>query len=194
MLDFSQIKLGKVVEFNGNPCVITKCEFLRMQQRKPVKKCILKNLITGNNLEYSFKSGESVMEAELERKVSTFLYSTGKTLNFLDSQSFETIEIPAEVMGDKVDYLKENQEVAIIYFNEVPISVDLPIKISFKVIETVDVDKGNTVQGVMKEAKIETGKIIKVPGFIKQGEQIWVNTIEDEYCERDTGSQGKKKA
>ena len=63
---------------------------------------------------------------------------------------------------------------------------DLPIKISYKVILTADVDKGNTVQGVMKDATIETGKVVKVPGFIKIGEQILVNTVEDEYSERDT--------
>jgi elongation factor P len=89
-------------------------------------------------------------------------------------------------MADKVDYLKEGLEIAIIYFNENPISIDLPIKISYKVILTADVDKGNTVQGVMKDATIETGKVVKVPGFIKIGEQILVNTVEDEYSERDT--------
>lgn len=186
MLDFSEIKLGKVVQFNNTPCVIVKCEFLRMQQRKPVKKCILKNLITGNNVDYSFKSGESVEEADLAKKMATFMYRTGDTLSFMESETYETVEIPASIMADKADYLKEGLEVAIVYFNGNPISIDLPIKISYKVTLTADVDKGNTVQGVMKDATIETGKVVKVPGFIKIGEQILVNTVEDEYSERDT--------
>jgi elongation factor P len=186
MLDFSEIKLGKVVQFNNNPCVIVKCDFLRMQQRKPVKKCVMKNLITGNNVDYSFKSGESVEEADLAKRMATFMYKTGEVLSFMESETYETVEIPGSIMADKVDYLKEGLEIAIIYFNENPISIDLPIKISYKVILTADVDKGNTVQGVMKDATIEAGKVVKVPGFIKIGEQILVNTVEDEYSERDT--------
>jgi elongation factor P len=185
MLDFSEIKLGKVVQYNGQPCVITKCDFLRMQMRKPVKKCILKNLITGNNVDYSFKSGEAVEEADLKREPATFLYQTGNELSFLISSSYETVEVPAEVMGDKISYLREGQEVIIQYFNDNPISVDLPVKISFKVIQTDEVAKGNTVNGVQKEATIETGRIVRVPSFIKQGEKVVINTIEDEYVERD---------
>lgn len=185
MLDFSEIKLGKVVQFNNQPCVITKCEFLRMQQRKPVKKCILKNLVTGNNVEYSFKSGESVEEADLKREVATFMYENGESLSFMLTSSYETVDIPREMLGDKTGYLKEGLEVAIIYFNEGPISVELPIKVAFTVVETPDqVSKGNTSAGVMKDAVLETGKIVQVPAFIKQGETILVNTIEDEYVER----------
>jgi elongation factor P len=185
MLDFSEIKLGKVVQYNGQPCVITKCDFLRMQMRKPVKKCILKNLITGNNVDYSFKSGEAVEEADLKREPATFLYQTGNELSFLISSSYETVEVSADVLGDKISYLREGQEVIILYFNDNPISVDLPVKISFKVIQTDEVAKGNTVNGVQKEATIETGRIVRVPSFIKQGEKVIINTIEDEYVERD---------
>lgn len=186
MIDFSEIKLGKVVIFNDKPCLITKCDFLRKQQRKPVKKCILKNIVTNNSYEYSYKSGETVEEAELEKMPSTFMYSTGDTLSFMSSTTYETVEVPKEMLGDKSDYLKDSLEVTIVFFDGKPISVDLPIKISYKIIETVDVDKGNTVQGVMKDAKIETGKIVKVPGFIKMGEKVIINTVEDEYSERDT--------
>ncbi|MEM1312090.1 MAG: elongation factor P [Patescibacteria group bacterium] len=185
MLDFSEIKLGKVVQYNNQPCVITKCDFLRMQQRKPVKKCILKNLITGNNVEYSFKSGEAVEEADLKREPATFLYQTGNNLNFLVSATYETVEIDSQIMSDKADYLSEGQEVVIQYFNDDPISVDLPVKISFKIMQTDEVAKGNTVNNVLKEATIETGKIVRVPSFIKVGEKVVINTVEDSYVERD---------
>lgn len=188
MLDFPDIKLGKVVQYNGQPCVITKCDFLRMQQRKPVKKCILKNLITGNSYDYSFKSGEAVEEADLRREPATFMYKTGDILSFMITSSYETVEIGDDIMGDKVGYLKEGQELAVTYFNDNPISVDLPVKIAFKVIQTDDVNKGNTVNGVLKDATIETGKVVKVPAFIKEGEKVVINTIEDEYVERDTGN------
>jgi len=186
MLNFPDIKLGKVVNFNNSPCVIIKCDFLRMQQRKPVKKCTLKNLITGSNLDYSFKSGESVEEADLARKVATFMYQSGEILNFMLAEDYESIELPASLLGDKIGYLKDGLEAIVVYFNGLPISLELPVKISFLITETVDIDKGNTVQGVLKEATIETGKVVRVPAFIKKGDKVLINTIEDEYSERDT--------
>jgi elongation factor P len=185
MLDFSEIKLGKVVQYNNQPCVITKCDFLRMQQRKPVKKCLMKSLITGNNIEYSFKSGEGVEEADMKKEAATFMYQTGQNLSFMITSTYETLDLPQEIMGEKTGYLKEGQEVTILYFNDEPISIDLPVKISFKVTHTDEVARGNTVSGVLKDATIETGKVVKVPAFIKTGEKVIINTIEDEYVERE---------
>ena len=185
MLDFSDIKLGKVVQYNNQPCVITKCEFLRMQMRKPVKKCILKNLITGNNVDYSFKSGESVEEADLRKENATFMYQTNDILSFMVTSTYETVDIQVEILENKVGYLKEGLDVLIVYFNDSPISVELPLKVSYIVSHTDEIAKGNTVNGVMKDATIETGKVVKVPAFIKTGEKILVNTAEDEYVERD---------
>ena len=186
MLDFSEIKLGKVVNFENQPCVIIKCDFLRMQQRKPVKKCILKNLVTGRNTEYSFKSGEGVEEADLRREKAQFMYRTGDDLSFMIDSTYETLDLNAEVLGDKVDYLKDGLDVIIQYFNDAPISVDLPIKIAYKVIEADPAVKGNSSSNVMKDAKIETGKMVRVPMFIEEGESILINTVEDEYLGRET--------
>jgi len=184
MLDFSQIKLGSVVIFNGSPSIITKCDFLRMQQRKPVKKCAMKNIITGVNQEYSFKSGESIEEAELKREPASFMYVTGDVLTFMLSSTYETIDLPASMLGDKSDYLKEGLEVTILYFNENAISIDLPVKISYTIVQTAPAVKGNTVSSIMKDAEIETGRIVKVPAFIDIGEKVLINTVEDEYAER----------
>ena len=185
MLDFSEIKLGKVVSYQDQPCVITNCAFLRMQQAKPVKKCTLKNLITGRTLDYSFKSGEKVEEADLVKRKASFLYKSGDRLSFMLETDFETIELPESILGDKVDYLKEGLEVTISYFNDEPIGVDLPIKVSYTVINADPGVKGNSASNVMKDATIETGRQIKVPLFIEPKEQIVVNTVEDEYVGRD---------
>lgn len=185
MLDFSQIKLGSVVIFNGAPAIITKCDFLRMQQRKPVKKCIMRNIVTNSNQEYSFKSGESIEEAELKREPASFMYVTGDNLTFMLSNSYETIDLPTTMLGDKSDYLKEGLELTILYFNDNPISIDLPVKISYLVTETAPAVKGNTVSSIMKEAVIETGKVVRVPAFIEIGEKVIINTVEDEYSERE---------
>jgi elongation factor P len=186
MLNFPDIKLGSVVNFNGQPCVIVSCEFLRMQQRKPVKKCKLKNLITGSSVDYSFKSGEAVEEADLEKRKGSFMYDNGVDYSFMLSDTFETIDISKDTLGNKSGYLKEGLEVSIVYFNGNPIAVELPVKISYLITNTSEVVKGSTVSDVMKDATIETGIEVKVPSFIKTGEKVMINTVEDEYVGRDT--------
>jgi elongation factor P len=183
-MNFSDIKLGSVIVYNNQPSVIIKCEFLRMQANKPVKKCVLKNLITGNNDHYSFKSGETIEEADLRRDQATYMYDSGDMLAFLHSSTYETIELPRDMLAEKAEYLKEGLEVSIVYFNDAPISVELPIKVEYVIEHTAPAVKGNTVNNITKDATLETGKIIKVPAFISTGEKIVVNTVEDEYVER----------
>lgn len=186
MLNFPDIKLGAVVSYNNQPCVIVSCEFLRMQQRKPVKKCKLKNLITGLNTDYSFKTGDSVEEADLRKEKASYMYTSGDILSFMVENTYETIEVPADLLGGKEGYLKESLEVNIVYFNNEIIAVDLPIKISYTITQTSDAIKGNSVSDILKDATIETGKVVKVPAFIKEGEKVMINTVEDEYVSRDT--------
>ena len=186
MLDFSDIKLGKVVVYNGHPCVIIKCDFQKCQMRKPVKKSTMKNLLSGSNVDYSFKSGDSIEEADLRREKASFLYQTGEELSFMLTDTYETIDVSATMLGDKIGYLKEGLEVDVLYFNDVAISIDLPIKISFLITDTMDVATGNTVSNVMKEATVETGMIVKVPPFIKVGDRVIIKVEDDEYAERDT--------
>jgi elongation factor P len=186
MLDFTDIKLGKVVTYQSAPCVITKCEFLRMQQRKPVKKCILKNLLTGSNVEYSFKSGESIEEAEMKRARATYMYSTNEEVSFMLIDTYETVEIDASMLGGKEGYLTEGLRVEILYYNDQPIAVDIPIKVTLTVTNTTDAIKGNTVSDVNKDAIVETGITVKVPAFVKIGDKVIFNTVEDEYVGRES--------
>lgn len=185
MLQFSDIKLGSIINYNDAPCVVTKCDFMKVNRGKPVKQCTMKNLITGNNFNYSFKSGESIEEADMKKEVATFLYASGDTLSFMVTSTYETLELDRSMLEDKADYLKEGLEVYLVYYNDNPISIDLPIKVSYTITQTSPAVKGNTVNNITKEATIETGKIIKVPAFIEEGEKVLVNTIEDEYVERD---------
>ena len=145
----------------------------------------MKSLSSGSALQYTYKTNDSVEEAEIRREKATFLYQTGNELSFMLSDTYETIEMDAEVLDGKVGYLKDGVEVEILYFNDNPISVDLPIKISFLVADTVAVATGNTVSNVMKDATLETGMVVKVPQFIKVGEKIIMNTVEGEFAERD---------
>jgi elongation factor P len=185
MLDFSQIKVGKVVIFNGKPCVVTKAE-LRVQPRlAAVKNVILKDLITGQNYPKNFSASESVEEGIMVRTKADFLYRNGDELSFMLTETYETVELPASILGEKIGYLKDGLEVVINYFNDQAISVELPVKVSLLITQTTNAARGNTVSNVMKEATTETGMIVKVPQFIEEGEKIIFNTDTDEYAERD---------
>ena len=191
MLDFSDIKLGKVIIFQDKPSVVTACYFSKVTKGKPTKKCKMKNLITGLGVDYTFKAGERVEEADLRKEKANFLYATDDSLSFMTVENYETVDIPVDMLGGKEGYLKEGLEVLIVYFNDSPITIDVPIKVSYKVIQTSEVAKGNSVSDVNKDATIETGIVVKVPAFIKEGEYVLINTVEDEYAGRDTEANAK---
>jgi elongation factor P len=188
MLSFSEIKIGKVVLFNSQPYVVLKADFLKMNRAKPSKKCKLRNILDNSVVEYTYKSGESVEEADIKRENSTFMYQDQETIAFMLAESFETVELPADILEGKVGYLKPEMAVQILYFNNNPVSVELPIKVSLEVTHTVEVDRGNSVSDIMKDAELETGLMVKVPAFIKIGDKVIINTEEDNYVERDTGN------
>ena len=110
MLDFSDIKLGKVIIFQDKPCVVTACYFSKVTKGKPTKKCKIKNLITGLSMDYTFKAGERIEEADLRKEKANYLYASDGSLSFMTVESYETVEIEAEMLGGKEGYLKDGLE------------------------------------------------------------------------------------
>src|SRR3989338_4034692 len=183
-LDFSDLKKGVVMVFNGQPHEIMTANFVRMQQRKPVMQMKMRNLFTGKVVEYSAKSGESFQQADITRHKAQFLYADQEGAHFMDQETFETIDISKEMSDDKVGYLKEGTDVNLIYYGEKPMSIELPIKIDLEVKSTPPGIKGDTATGGTKPATLETGITVNVPLFIKEGDRIRINTTTGEYVER----------
>ena len=186
MLSFSDIKIGKVVIYHNKPCVVTKAELRSQPRLAAVKNVILKDLITGQNYPKTFSASESVEEGNLVKAKANFLYQTGDQLSFMLVETYEVVDISTDMLADKVGYLKEGLEVEIAYFNDQAITVDLPLKVSYLITNTTDINKGNSTSNVFKDATIETGLVIKVPAFIKEGDKVIMNTVDNEYAERDT--------
>lgn len=181
----NDLKPGTTIVYGNEPHVILKSQFVRMQQRKPVMQTKMRNLITNKVIEYSFKPGDRVEEAEIVRKKVNFLYKAGDEFAFMDNIDYEQISLPQTQVEDKEKFLKEGCEVTIIYFNNQPINMELPPKMDFKIISTMEGVKGDTAQGrVMKEATLENGHTVGVPLFLKEGEIIRINTESGEYVER----------
>lgn len=157
---------------------------MRMQQRKPVMQVKMRNLITGKVVEYSFKSGERIEEAEITKQQAQFLYADQESAHFMTAKTYETIVLPPELSQAKVGFLKEGEEVDLQFFAGQPINIELPIKVNLKVISTPPGIRGDTATGGTKPATLETGLIINVPLFIKEGDMVRINTETGEYVER----------
>ena len=159
--------------------------FMRMQQRKPVAQTKIKNMITGKVLNRNFQHTDSFAEAAIDYTKVKFLYSHRDKFVFADIKNpAARFELNKEAIGDKVGFFKPNSEVEVVKFKEKIITINLPIKMQFKVIEAPPSIKGNTAQGGNKAVKIETGALINAPLFVEEGDIIEVNTRTGEYSGR----------
>ncbi len=185
MASLTDIKVGTIVKIQGDPYLVTYSQFNRKQQRKPVMRTKLKNVINGSVLEKTFLAGESFEFAEIERKRCQFLYKDDSGAVFMDNESFDQFTLPVEQVEGALPYLKDDTEVYVVFYEERPIGVQPPIKVSLKVIATTPGVRGDTAQGGSKEATLETGVKTNVPLFIEEGEMVMVNTETGEYVGRD---------
>ena len=183
-IEFTDLKKGAILLWNKEPHEIMWSSFMRMQQRKPVMQVKMRNLMSGKVVECSFKSGERVEGADILKRQVQYLYHDDEGAHFMDQESFETIIIPKNISQDKVGYLKESELVNLLFFDDKPMSIELPIKVELKVISTPPGIKGDTATGGTKPATLETGLTINVPLFIKEGDIVRLNTESGEYVER----------
>ncbi|MST04072.1 MAG: elongation factor P [Candidatus Pacebacteria bacterium] len=185
MLAYNELKKGMVFVMNGEPYEVLDYEFLRMQQRKPVAKTKLKNLITGKITEQSFHSSESFDEAEIEKKLIKYLYNSKEEFWFCEvKDASKRFALKEELVGNPGKFLKANTEVNAIKFGERIIGIDVPVKMDLKVKEAPPGYKGDTATGGTKQIILETGAVINAPLFINEGDIVKVNTQTGDYYER----------
>ncbi len=182
----NSIRVGVNVLVQGEPHQVLWSNFVRMQQRKPVMQTKLRNLRNGKVLEMTFKPGDSVEEADLQKRRSSYLYRDANGAYFMDSETYDSVQIDTASLGDRVQLLQEGMPVDIVFFNEAPISVSLPPKIELKVTSAPPPVRGDSASNVTKSVTLETGVSLNVPLFIKEGDIIRINTESVEYVERVT--------
>ncbi len=185
MLSYNELKPGIFIVLNGQPFAVLESEFLRMQQRKPVMKTKLKNLISGSVTERSFQPSDQLEEAEMEKMQVKFLYINRGEVWFCDANDPKNrFQLGADVISGMEKFLKPNMEVSALKFNGKILSIDLPVKMEFRIIEAPPGIKGDTAQGGTKVATIETGAKVSVPLFINENDIIRINTQTGDYVER----------
>lgn len=184
-MDYTDLKPGKLIVVDGQPYLVVGADFLRMQQRKPVMKTKIKNLISGTVQERNFQHSEDIEEAEVEKMAAVFLYQSKGEFWFAEKNNPQNrFKLGDDVLGNSKNFLKANLELTALSFNNQIFSVELPIKIDYKVIEAPPAIKGNTAQGGTKAVVIETGAKVNTPLFINVDDVIKVNTLTGEYTER----------
>ena len=183
MYETSDIRKGLRIEIDGNPFSIVDFQFVKPGKGNAFTRTKLKNMITGAVLDRTFKTGEKLKPANTEEKTMQFLYADSE-YHFMDTSSYEQIDLEPDAVGDAIQYLIENMEIQILFFNDLPIGVSLPNFVVLQVVETAPGEKGNTVTGATKPATLSTGYSVNVPLFIKEGEHLKIDTRTGEYVER----------
>jgi elongation factor P len=184
MLSINEIKTGTNIIFNDSPYVVLYHEHSKMGRAGSVLRTRLKNLANGTVLEKTFQGAETVSEADISKTKAQYTYKEGENYNFMDSESYEQFTLSKIALGDNINYLKEGTEVSILNLNGSPINIELPIKIKLKVVEAPPGIKGNTVSTGGKVVTLETGLKVSAPLFIKENDEIIVNTEKGEYVSR----------
>lgn len=184
MISVNDLKTGLTIELdNGLWSVV---EFLHVKPGKGAAfvRTKLKNVESGNVLEKTFRAGEKVAKASLDKREMQFLYKEGNDYIMMDNESYEQLAVTAAHIGDGMKYLKDNMEVSILMHDGRIIGVDIPNHVELEVVDTPPAEKGNTAQGGTKPATLETGAVVNVPFFISNGDRIRVDTRTNEYLDR----------
>lgn len=184
MADTSDFRNGLIIKFKNDLYSIVEFQHVKPGKGGAFVRSTLKNLRNGRVLENTFRSGEKVEIVRVERRKYQYLFSEGDSLVCMDNETYEQIHVPKELISDGIKFLKESEEVEILFNGSEIISVEIPIFINLKVVETEPGFKGDTATGAMKPAKLETGAQISVPLFINEGDILKVDTRTGEYSER----------
>jgi elongation factor P len=184
-INFGDLSRGLVIELDGQPWQVMDYERHKMQQRAPVTRIKMKNLLSGAVVERTFQRYDTEFSiADMDNRPTQYLYTDGEFYYFLDQETFDQYELTKQLLGDNLGYLKENMMVEVVFYNGTAIDINLPTHVELEISETPPSFRGDTAQGGNKPATLETGLRINVPMFITPGTIVRVDTRTGAYTER----------
>jgi elongation factor P len=184
MIKAGSISKGMFLLVKGEPHVVAEREFVNPGKGSAFVRLKLKSLVTGQVLKQVNKSQETVEDITVETREAQFLYADNESYVFMDLETYEQFTVPLQGQEDKKLFMREGDTYQLSFWEERPIDILLPYKIVLAVTQAEHALKGDTVSGATKPVTMETGLVIKVPLFIKQGDRLLVNTETREYVER----------
>ncbi|MFC1649763.1 elongation factor P [Patescibacteria group bacterium] len=187
MIEATALKNGTTFVYQGKPFQVLKYEHQKIGRGGANVKLTLRNLSNGNQDNLTLNANNKVDEIDTIKKSLRYLYKDDETATFMDKKTYEQFEIDLSVIKEQIAYVKEGQGVNVLFWDDRALSVGIPPKVSLKVTDTAPGLKGNSATNVFKPAKLENGLEVKVPLFIKNGDQVRVDTRNGSYIERVSG-------
>lgn len=184
MISSNDFRTGLTIEVDGD--IYSVVEFMHVKPGKgsAFVRTKLKNMRTGASVERTFRAGEKVIRAHIERREMQYLYNDGDSYYFMDTGTYEQTSLPKEQLDEAVKYLKDNMSIYVLDYQGETIGIELPNSVELEVVETEPGVRGDTATGASKNAVLETGATIQVPLFIEVGDKIRVDTRTGNYIER----------
>ena len=184
MVSASDFRNGVTIEVEGNVCQIIEFQHVKPGKGAAFVRTKLKDIINGGVTERTFRPTEKFPQARIERKDMQYLYNDGDLYNFMDTESYEQIAINKEVVGDSLEFVKEEEMVKINSYNGNVFAIEPPLFVELVITETEPGFKGDTATGASKPATVESGAQVSVPLFVNQGDKIKIDTRTGEYLSR----------
>ncbi len=180
----NDLRKGMAIRYNGNVAIVLEVQHRTPGNLRAFVQAIIRYINTGKSADVRFSSTEKVDQVDVNRQQLEFSYSDPLGYHFIDPETYDSITLQAELLADSKDYLVENLKVDVLSIEGKPAQIEMPPSVNLKVIESADGVRGDSANNVQKPAKLETGKVINVPLFIKEGEMIKIDTRTGNYMGR----------
>lgn len=184
MFDAGELRKGLTIELEGGLYKVVDYQHIKIARGSAQVRLKLKDIRAGHTIERTFQASERFRKARLERRDVQYLYEEGGLYYFMDNETFEQTPLDADLLGDTLNYLKENMTLALLTHQDDPVGIEMPVAVELIVAETGPSFKGDTATAGNKPATLETGIIVQVPMFISTGDTIKVDTRSGQYLER----------
>lgn len=185
MASTTDLRTGVIIRWNGQLHRVVEFHHHAPGNWRAMVIMKLKNMNNGKQFEERVRAGEELEFVRVDKREMQFLYRDGEIYHFMDSETFEQLEVSGDTIGDQARFLKDNEMASILFYDETKIlGVEIPVHVTLEVIEASVAVRGDTATNVLKQVTLETGAVISVPGFINQGDRLKVDTRSGEYIER----------
>ncbi len=180
----SSVRKGNIIEKDGQLYAVLSAESFHPGKGTPTTQIDMRRISDGVKISDRYKTTEQVERAHVEDMEYSFLYEDGDGYTFMNSESYEQVAVPKDVLGDQAQYLQEGMKVLLSIFNELPVSIQLPARVTFEIVETEPAMKGQTASSSYKPAKLSNGARVMVPPHIAPGTRVVILTEDGSYVER----------
>jgi elongation factor P len=184
MIDTGELRKGLIIQHEGELQRIIEYQHVKQGRGSAFVRLTMRNLRTGSTTSQTFQAGSKFPLVRLERRRAQFLYPEDNHYNFMDVDSFEQFPLDRETLGEATNYLKENDVIDILTFQDQPIDIEIPITVNLTITRTDPGLRGDTATGGTKPATLETGVTVNVPLFLNEGDLVKVDTRTGQYIER----------